>query len=154
MTYACARHIRVRVCSRAQAVFEGEVDASTVKHRLDVLNELRLPVYITEFAISGLDPAKHAYELEKFLRIAFSHDAVAGIMLGDLWDRSAGGHGSVQSSSGLYAANKQPKPAAARLDHLWKEVRGVCGMGMSTRTRTCTRTCASSTGSGRCTIES
>ena len=35
-----------------QAVFEGEIDASTVKHRLDVLNELRLPVYITEFKIS------------------------------------------------------------------------------------------------------
>jgi len=109
-----------------QAVFEGEVDASTVKHRLDVLNELQLPVYITEFAISGLDPAKHAYELEKFLRIAFSHDAIAGITLGNLWDGSrtptAAGHDPPQtSSSGLYAANKQAKPAAQRLDKLWKE---------------------------------
>jgi GH35 family endo-1,4-beta-xylanase len=26
-----------------QAIFEGEVDASTVKHRLDVLHELQLP---------------------------------------------------------------------------------------------------------------
>ena len=105
-----------------QAIFDGEVDASTVKHRLDVLNELRLPVFITDFSISNLDPAKHAYELEKFLRLAFSHDSVAGITLGDLWDRSANPSPSTgQRSSGLYAANKQAKPAAARLDRLWKE---------------------------------
>jgi len=103
-----------------QAVFQGEIDASTVKHRLDVLNELQLPVYITEFAISGLDPAKHAYELEKFLRIAFSHDCVAGITLGEVWDRSASASHQQAISSGLYAANKQAKPAAARLDHLWR----------------------------------
>ena len=102
-----------------QAIFEGEVDASTVKHRLDVLHELRLPVYITEFTISGLDPAKHSYELEKFLRIAFSHESVAGILLGDLWDRPASATGKA-ITSGLYAANKEAKPAAARLDHLWK----------------------------------
>ena len=77
---------------------------------------VQLPVYITEFSISGLDPAKHAYELEKFLRIAFSHDAVAGITMGDLWDK-----GSSHASSGLYAANKQAKPAAAKLDKLWRE---------------------------------
>ena len=111
-----------------QAVFDGEVDASTVKHRLDVLNELRLPVFITDFAIANLDPAKHAYELEKFLRIAFSHDAIEGITMGDLWDRSAdpgesggGGAPAPPANSGLYAANKQAKPAAARLDRLWKE---------------------------------
>ena len=69
-----------------------------------------------------MDPAKHAYELEKFLRLAFSHDSVAGITLGDLWDRSANPSPSTgQRSSGLYAANKQAKPAAARLDRLWKE---------------------------------
>ena len=105
-----------------QAVFDGEVDASTVKHRLDVLNELHLPVFITDFAINNLDPAKHAYELEKFLRIAFSHDAVAGITLGDLWDRTADKSVSTsRRNSGLYAENKQAKPAAARLDRLWKE---------------------------------
>ena len=73
-------------------------------------------MYITDFSISGLDPAKHAYELEKFLRIAFSHDAVAGITMGDLWDK-----GSTRQNSGLYAANKQPKPAATKLDKLWRE---------------------------------
>ena len=76
----------------------------------------QLPVYITEFSISGLDPAKHAYEMEKFLRIAFSHDAVAGITMADLWDK-----GSSRQNSGIYAANKQPKPAAAKLDKLWRE---------------------------------
>jgi hypothetical protein len=35
------------------ARFDGEVDASTVKHRLDVLYEVRLPVYITDFSISN-----------------------------------------------------------------------------------------------------
>ena len=97
-----------------QAIFDGEVDASTVKHRLDVLNELRLPVYITDFAIANLDPAKHAYELEKFLRIAFSHPAVAGITLGDLWDKA-----NPWPSSGLYTTSKQPKPAATKLEQLW-----------------------------------
>jgi len=101
-----------------QAVFEGDVDASTVKHRLDVLHELQLPVYITAFEIRNLDPAKHAYELEKFLRIAFSHDAVAGISLGDLWDTSSS---DPKHGSGLYAANKQPKPSANKLSRLWKE---------------------------------
>merc|ERR1719456_2116827 len=93
-----------------QAHFQGPVDASTVKHRLDVLREVQLPVYITEFSISSLDPAKHAYELEKFLRIAFSHDAVAGITLGDLWDRAVAAPDDGPSSSspqprssGLYA---------------------------------------------------
>lgn len=97
-----------------RANFSGEVDASTVKHRLDVLKEVELPVYITDFSISNLDPAKHAYELEKFLRIAFSHEAVAGITMGDLWDK-----GNPRPSSGLYAANKQPKPAASKLEQLW-----------------------------------
>lgn len=72
-------------------------------------------MYITDFAVSGLDPLKHAYELEKFLRIAFSHDAVAGISLGDLWDKGTEG------GAGIYTASKQPKPAAAKLDQLWKE---------------------------------
>jgi len=104
------------------AVFEGPVDASTVKHRLDVLHELHLPVYITDFSIHDLDPSKHAYELEKFLRIAFSHEAVAGITLGDLWDRSATPSPRTgQRMSGLYAASKQAKPAAQRLDKLWKD---------------------------------
>ena len=80
---------------------------------------LQLPVYITEFSISGLDPAKHAYELEKFLRIAFSHDAVAGITMGDLWDK-----GSSRPYSGIYAANKQP---------MWNDagVRYTIATGMS-----------------------
>lgn len=77
---------------------------------------MQLPVYITEFSISGLDASKHAYEMEKFLRIAFSHEAVAGITLGDLWDTS-----STEGDSGIYMANKQPKPAAAKVDKLWRE---------------------------------
>ena len=97
-----------------KANFTGEVDASTVKHRLDVLKEVGLPVYITDFSISGLDAAKHAYELEKFLRIAFSHEAVEGITLGDLWD-----HGNPRGGSGIYTSNKQPKPAAAKIEQLW-----------------------------------
>lgn len=71
-------------------------------------------MYITDFSISGLDPAKHAYELEKFLRIAFSHESVAGITLGDLWDKTA-----KRPGSGLYATTKQPKPAASKLEQLW-----------------------------------
>eukprot|EP00322_Chrysochromulina_rotalis_P026947 CAMPEP_0115855900 /NCGR_PEP_ID=MMETSP0287-20121206/14778_1 /TAXON_ID=412157 /ORGANISM="Chrysochromulina rotalis, Strain UIO044" /LENGTH=1202 /DNA_ID=CAMNT_0003310063 /DNA_START=9 /DNA_END=3617 /DNA_ORIENTATION=+ len=97
------------------ANFTGEIDASTVKHRLDVLQEVGLPVYITDFSVSGLDPAKQAYEIEKFLRLAFSHEAVAGITLGNLWDR-----GNSRPGSGLYASTKQPKPAAAKIEQLWE----------------------------------
>ena len=99
-----------------QASFDGEIDASTVKHRLDVLSEVQLPVYITSFSIMNVDPLKHAYELEKFLRIAFSHPAVAGITLGDFWDKSAERRGS-----GLYAEDKAPKPAVATLAKLFEE---------------------------------
>tara|TARA_B110001452_G_scaffold139621_1_gene116042 strand:+ start:255 stop:3833 length:3579 start_codon:yes stop_codon:yes gene_type:complete len=99
-----------------QARFEGEVDASTVKHRLDVMSELKLPIYITDLAIAGLDASKHAYELEKFLRIAFSHPAVAGISLGELWDE-----GNPLPGSGLYSTTKEPKPAVQALERLWRE---------------------------------
>jgi len=99
-----------------QARFNGEVDASTVKHRLDVLHELQIPVYVTELSISSLDPAKHTYELEKFLRIAFSHPAVGGITFGDMWD-----HGNAHPGSGLYAENKQMKPAAEKIDSLFRQ---------------------------------
>jgi hypothetical protein len=98
------------------------VDASTVKHRLDVLRELQKPVFITELTISGLEPAQHAYEFEKLLRLAFSHDAVAGITIGELWD------GEVQTADaaagrgpGLYLPNKAAKPAVERMDALWRE---------------------------------
>jgi hypothetical protein len=99
-----------------QAHFDGEVDASTVKHRFDVMGELKLPVYVTDLAITGLDDTKHAYELEKFLRIAFSHPAVAGIDMGDLWDE-----GNPLPGSGLYTTSKQPKPAATTLERLWRD---------------------------------
>ena len=56
---------------------------------------------------------QHAYELEKFLRTAFSHRAVAGVTLSELWDKGASHPGS-----GLYAANKQPKPAATKVRFL------------------------------------
>ena len=39
-----------------------------------------------------------------------------------MWDKSAEPSPSTgQRTSGLYAVNKQAKPAAARLDRLWKE---------------------------------
>ena len=77
---------------------------------------MRLPVYITSFSITNVDPLKHAYELEKFLRVAFSHPAVAGITLDDLWDKSA-----ARKGSGLYAEDKAPKPAVATLEKLFGE---------------------------------
>ena len=82
-----------------------------------MLYEVQLPVYITEFSIANLDPAKHAYELEKFLRIAFSHPAVAGITLGDLWDKGTPSAATAQSQPSQAATAKakpqqpQPKPS-------------------------------------------
>ena len=115
-----------------RCTFFGEVDASTVKHRLDVLHEVQLPIHLTGVALHGLDQPKQAYELEKLLRIAFSHPAVVGITLGDLWDRDSvsGGSGSASggggrpvgggaNGAGLYSANKQKKLAAQKLEALW-----------------------------------
>ena len=118
------RHIfRVLPCStRPQAHFQGEVDASTVKHRLDVLRELRKPIYITDLTISGLEPGQHAYEFEKMLRLAFSHDAVAGITIGGLWDGAlSGADVAAGRGPGLFTLDQQPKPALLRMDGLWGE---------------------------------
>lgn len=94
----------------------AEVDASSLKHRLDVLGSLKLPLHLTDVAIGGLDAAAHAYELEKVMRVGFSHPAVASISLGDLWDEGNRLHGS-----GLFAADRQPKPAVATVERLWRE---------------------------------
>jgi hypothetical protein len=89
---------------------------------LDVLRELNRPIFLTELTISGLEPAQHAYEFEKLLRLAFSHEAVAGVTIGELWDGAllsadaAGGRGP-----GLYLPNKAAKPAVERMDALWRE---------------------------------
>ena len=95
---------------------DAEVDASSLKHRLDALATLRLPLHLTDVAVGGLDAAAHAYELEKVLRVAFSHPAVASISLGDLWDDGNHLHGS-----GLFAEDRQPKPAVAALERLWRD---------------------------------
>ena len=64
----------------------------------------------------NVDPLKHAYELEKVLRVAFSHEAVASISLGDLWDA-----GNPLQGSGLFSADRRPKPAVAALERLWRD---------------------------------
>ena len=47
-----------------------QVDASTVKHRLDVLHEVQLPVYVTDLSISNraLHIVPRPIELERFAR--------------------------------------------------------------------------------------
>ena len=65
--------------------------------------------------MGGLAPDAQRAALEALLRLAFAHPAVAGVDLGDLWDE-----GNALPRSGLYDAERQPKPAARLLDALWR----------------------------------
>lgn len=66
-----------------------EVDPWAVKIRLDKLETLGKPVWITEFDVVQDDEIDRADALEAFFRTAFSHPAVEGIVFWGFW---AGSH--------------------------------------------------------------
>lgn len=60
-------------------------DGPTVYARLDRLAVLGLPIWVTELDITASSEATRAAELEEFLRAAFSHPKVDGIILWGFW---------------------------------------------------------------------
>jgi len=109
------------ICVKAD--FEGAVDATIVKHRLDMLAQVHLPIYITGLTIAS-GTADPSAELRKVLTILYSHKSVAGVTFGELRDREG-------SSHGFYTEQMQPKPELAALDELWQAEWNSSWTGMS-----------------------
>jgi GH35 family endo-1,4-beta-xylanase len=65
-----------------------DVDPLGVLFRFDKLARFDLPVWVTEFDVVQADVNARADHLEWFLRAAFSHPTVDGIMLWGFWEGS------------------------------------------------------------------
>lgn len=93
-----------------------------VKERLDKLASLRLPIKVTELDFgtweNGMDfsEEEQAKRYELFIRSAFSHPAVEGILLWGFWD---GRHWI--KNGGILAMDGREKPAAKTIYKLWHE---------------------------------
>ena len=66
---------------------EQNVDPVQVQSKLDSLGELGLPIWVTELDIAQWDVNSRAKHLSYFLRAAFSHESVEGIILWGYWDQ-------------------------------------------------------------------
>lgn len=98
------------------------VEPELIRERLDRLAELGLPIKVTEFDMGswdsglGMSEEEQAAQYEKFLRSAFSHKAVVGIMLWGFWDSR-----HWLKNGGIVAADGREKPAAKTVYKLWHE---------------------------------
>jgi GH35 family endo-1,4-beta-xylanase len=72
-----------------QSHLPGRVEPFTMLSRLDSLAELGLPIWSTEFDVAAKDEWARADEIEKYLRLAYSHPGVEGVMLWDFFAGSA-----------------------------------------------------------------
>ncbi len=94
-----------------------------IKERLDKLASLGLPIKVTEFDVGdwqvGMnDPEEvQAEKFETFIRTAFSHPAINGIVLWGFWDNR-----HWVKNGGIVAADGREKPAAKRVYDLWHKV--------------------------------
>ncbi|ELU10935.1 hypothetical protein CAPTEDRAFT_55025, partial [Capitella teleta] len=71
-----------------QAHYNDYPDVHLLMHHLDELSAVGLPVWITELHYDNDDVMKRADGYEDFLRTAFSHPGVEGIIQWDFWDGS------------------------------------------------------------------
>lgn len=100
-----------------------------VKERLDKLASLGLPIKVTELDFgtweNGMDfsEEEQAKRYELFIRSAFSHPAVEGILLWGFWD---GRHWI--KNGGIIAMDGREKPAAKTIYKLWHETWTTKGM--------------------------
>ena len=91
-----------------------------IKERLDKLAALGLPIKVTEFDVGdwqvGMNESEEvqAEKFETFIRTAFSHPAVHGIVLWGFWDNR-----HWVKNGGIVAADGREKPAAKRVYDLW-----------------------------------
>lgn len=94
-----------------------------IKERLDKLAALGLPIKVTEFDVGdwqvGMNDTEEvqADKFEKFIRTAFSHPAINGIVLWGFWDNR-----HWVKNGGIVAADGREKPAAKRVYDLWHKV--------------------------------
>ena len=94
-----------------------------IKERIDKLASLGLPVKVTEFDVgdwqAGMNDTEEvqAQKFETFIRTAFSHPAVNGIVLWGFWDNR-----HWVKNGGMIASDGREKPAAKRVYDLWHKV--------------------------------
>lgn len=107
-----------------QCHFNGaKVVPALIKERLDRLSELGLPIKVTEFDMGTQDRGTNmteemrADQYEMFIRTAFSHPAVKGILFWGFWDAR-----HWIPDGGIIAADGTEKPAAKRIYDLWHRV--------------------------------
>ena len=91
--------------------------------RIDKLASLGLPIKVTEFDVgdwqAGMNDTEEvqAQKFETFIRTAFSHPAVNGIVLWGFWDNR-----HWVKNGGMIASDGREKPAAKRVYDLWHKV--------------------------------
>lgn len=94
-----------------------------IRERLDKLASLGLPIKVTEFDVGdwqvGMNDTEEvqADKFETFIRSAFSHPAINGIVLWGFWDNR-----HWVKNGGIVASDGREKPAAKRVYDLWHKV--------------------------------
>ena len=103
-----------------QCHYQGRpVSPGLFKERIDNVT-FGLPIIITEFDIGTFDQGLHvseqkqAEEFAKFIRSAYSHPAVSGILLWGFWDNR-----HWLKNGGIIASDGRAKPAADSVYNLW-----------------------------------
>ena len=102
---------------------DRQLNPAFIKARLDKLGSLGLPIKVTELDFGDWQKGMYfgeeeqARRYEMFLRIAFSHPAVEGIVLWGFWDNR-----HWVKNGGIIAADGREKPAAKLIYDLWHKV--------------------------------
>ena len=59
------------------------------QYHLSMLDEVKIPIWLTEVDVLEEDPVRRANGLETVMRTAFSHPTVQGLILWSFWNRAA-----------------------------------------------------------------
>ncbi len=90
----------------------GVGDTAKLRKELDSLGQFGIPIKITEMDISTDDEEKQAQEFSKILPLAFSHEAVNGVLLWGFWEDKMW-----RSKGALWLEDWTPVSSAA----VWKD---------------------------------
>jgi len=118
----------------AQCHFGNQViDPAVVAMRLSELGALGLPIMVTEFDVGDMTDGnlrtaqEQADQDAMFIRAAFSHPAVQGIILWGFWDSR-----HWVPDGGIIEEDKTPKLAADSIWNLWNKDWTTSGTNVST----------------------
>ncbi|ELU08452.1 hypothetical protein CAPTEDRAFT_217971 [Capitella teleta] len=64
------------------------VDIGVIQHRLDLMANAGLPLWITEFDLEDFDVSSRATKIGDLLRLYFSHPAIEGIVMWGFWSET------------------------------------------------------------------